>query len=179
MSEQPLPLVPTPECPETIDKTEWKNNISEPARYGGAAPDRSREQEGPMIDGELTHRFREILVQSQDLEWVAKSLEGLSQKALWRNEDTGASITLVKFEKGSGIPSRHSHASNQFMFCLSGRYTYVPTGITLTTGSFYWNPRGSLHGPTYAEEETILVEFYDGPHYPTQPDWYSNPDDAR
>jgi quercetin dioxygenase-like cupin family protein len=37
---------------------------------------------------------------------------------------------------GSGIPSRHTHASNQFMYCLSGRYTYVPTGITLTEGAF-------------------------------------------
>ncbi|TRW46640.1 cupin domain-containing protein [Georgenia yuyongxinii] len=120
-----------------------------------------------------------MLVQTADLEWVDKTLAGLSQKALWRDEDTGASITLVRFLKGSGIPSRHSHASNQFMFCLSGRYTYVPTNVTLTAGSFYWNPKGSLHGPTLAEEETVLLEFYDGPHYPTQPDWYTDPNDAR
>jgi quercetin dioxygenase-like cupin family protein len=98
---------------------------------------------------------------------------------LWRNDETGASIALVRFARGSGIPSRHSHASNQFMTCLKGRYTYLPTGLTLTPGSFYWNPKGSLHGPTLAEEESILLEVYDGPHYPTQPDWYADPGDAR
>lgn len=121
----------------------------------------------------------EILLQTQDLEWVDKSLEGLSHKMLWRDEETGASIALVRFEQGSGIPSRHEHASNQFMYCLRGRYTYVPTGLTLTEGSFYWNPKGSAHGPTHADEESVLLEIYDGPHYPVQPSWYTNPDDAR
>ena len=51
--------------------------------------------------------------------------------------------------------------------------------ITLTKGSFYWNPKGSLHGPTHAEEDSILLEVYDGPHYPTQPEWYSAEADAR
>lgn len=177
MSE--LTLNPTPPRPEAIEETEWSENLSEPARYSGNAPDAAREQAGPVLDGEATYRFREILVQSNDLEWVDKTLAGLSQKVLWRNDETGASITLVRFLKGFGLPSRHSHASNQFMFCLSGRYTYVPTAITLTPGAFYWNPRGSLHGPTLAEEDTVLLEIYDGPHYPTQPSWYSDPEDAR
>lgn len=173
------PLVPPPPRPDGVVEEEWTENLSGPARYGGAAADRSREQVAPDEDGEPAHRFREILVQTQDLDWIDKTLAGLTHKALWRNEDTGASISLVRFQKGAGIPSRHSHASNQFMFCLKGRYTYVPTGITLTEGSFYWNPKGSLHGPTLAEEESILLEVYDGPHYPTQPDWYTSPDDAR
>ncbi|MBP2327883.1 quercetin dioxygenase-like cupin family protein [Kibdelosporangium banguiense] len=126
-----------------------------------------------------TNHLEEILLRTRDLEWVDKTLAGLSHKMLWRDEETGASIALVRFEKGSGIPSRHAHASNQFMYCLSGRYTYTPTGITLTEGAFYWNPKGASHGPTIAEEESVLLEIYDGPHYPTQPDWYSDPEDAR
>lgn len=165
--------------PADISPEEWENNLSEPARYSGEAPDRSREVELPRPDGEALGRFREILLNTQDLEWVDKTLAGLTHKMLWRNDETGASIALVKFTKGSGIPQRHSHASNQFMFCLSGRYTYLPTGLTLTTGSFYWNPKGSLHGPTLAEEDSVLLEVYDGPHYPTQPDWYSDPADAH
>ncbi|MFE4196997.1 cupin domain-containing protein [Paenarthrobacter sp. NPDC056912] len=123
-------------------------------------------------------RFREILVQTGDLEWLDKTLAGLSHKPLWRNEETGASISLVRFTKGSGIPLRHSHASNQFMFCIAGRYTYTSTKLTLTPGSFYWNPKGCLHGPTLAEEDSVLLEFYDGPHYPTQPEWYSSESDT-
>ena len=123
--------------------------------------------------------LREVLLQTGDLEWVEKSLAGLSHKMLWRDPETEASIALVRFEKGSGIPSEHKHASNQFMFCLSGRYVYLPTGTTLTKGSFYWNPKGCAHGPTLAEETSILLELYDGPHYPERPSYYDNDEDAR
>jgi 2,4'-dihydroxyacetophenone dioxygenase len=123
--------------------------------------------------------LREVLLQTEDLEWVEKSLAGLSHKMLWRDPETEASIALVRFEKGSGIPSEHKHASNQFMFCLSGRYVYLPTGTTLTKGSFYWNPKGCAHGPTLAEQTSILLEMYDGPHYPERPSFYDNDEDAR
>lgn len=162
-----------------MTEREWDRNLSEPAAYSGAAPDRSREKEVPGPAGEPLGRFREIMLRTGDLDWVDKTLAGLSHKMLWRNDGTGASIALVRFAPGAGIPARHSHASNQFMFCLTGRYIYVPTGLTLTPGSFYWNPKGSLHGPTRAEEESILLEMYDGPHYPTRPDWYTDPADAR
>jgi 2,4'-dihydroxyacetophenone dioxygenase len=151
-------------------------NLSEPGRWSGAAAEQARASE-PGEDGAA--RFREILLDPAGLEWVAKSLEGLSHKMLWRDEDSGASIALVRFAQGAGIPSRHAHASNQFMYCLEGRYTYTATGITLTPGAFYWNPKGAVHGPTVAEEDSVLLEFYDGPHYPTQPDWYTDPEDAR
>jgi quercetin dioxygenase-like cupin family protein len=165
--------------PDDISPEEWANNLSQPAEYSGAAPDLSREADLPQPDGKVLGRFREILVQSNDLAWVDKTLEGLTHKMLWRDDATGASIALVRFEKGSGIPLRHSHASNQFMFCLQGRYKYEATGLVLTEGSFYWNPKGSLHGPTLAEENSVFLEIYDGPHYPTTPDWYSDPADAH
>ncbi|HEX6970088.1 MAG TPA: hypothetical protein VF174_14935 [Micromonosporaceae bacterium] len=178
MTEHPR-LVPAPPVPDGVDPAEWANNLSEPSRYTGAAPDRSRERLVPGAPGELLARFREVLLHTDELGWVDKTLAGLSHKMLWRDEQTGASIAVVRFERGSGIPQRHSHASNQFMFCLRGRYTYLPTGLTLTPGSFYWNPKGCLHGPTLAEEESVLLEIYDGPHYPTQPEWYTDPRDAR
>ena len=95
----------------------------------------------------------EVLLQSNDMPWRAKSLPGVSEKMLWRDE--------------------------QFMFCLKGKYEYTKTGVTLTAGSFYWNPKGNVHGPTLAHEETIVVEIYDGPHYPQRPSWYANDEDAR
>jgi quercetin dioxygenase-like cupin family protein len=123
--------------------------------------------------------FAEILIQSEDMPWREKSLKGVFEKMLWRNEETGASIALIKFQKGAGIPEPHLHASNQFMFCLEGRYEYTATGVVLTAGCFYCNPKGNVHGPAIAHEETIVVEVYDGPHYPQQPSFYENEEDAR
>lgn len=121
----------------------------------------------------------EILIQSAEMPWREKSLAGIAEKMFWRDESTGASIALIKFAKGAGIPAPHSHASNQFMFCLSGKYEYTSTGVTLLPGSFYCNPKGNVHGPTYAHEETVVVEIYDGPHYPQKPDWYKDERDAH
>jgi quercetin dioxygenase-like cupin family protein len=111
--------------------------------------------------------------------WRQKSLPGVSEKMLWRDEQGGSSIALIKFDKGAGIPQPHYHSSNQFMFCLSGRYEYTSTGVVLTAGSFYCNPKGNVHGPAIAREETVVVEMYDGPHYPEKPSWYTDEQDAR
>lgn len=134
---------------------------------------------GGDVPAEAMDTFKEVLLHTGDMEWVDKSLEGLSHKMLWRDEESGASIALVRFQEGSGIPSAHVHASNQFMYCLSGRYRYVPTGTVLTPGDFYWNPKGSTHGPTVADETSVLLEVYDGPHYPEMPSWYTDEEDAR
>lgn len=129
----------------------------------------------PINDANLA----ELLIDSATMQWRPKSLAGVSEKMLWRDEATGASIALIKFAKGAGIPKPHSHASNQFMFCLSGQYEYTKTGVTLLPGLFYCNPKGNVHGPTLAHEETVVLEIYDGPHYPKVPDWYTDEQDAH
>jgi 2,4'-dihydroxyacetophenone dioxygenase len=121
----------------------------------------------------------EFLLKTEEIPWREKSLKGISEKMLWRNEDTGASIALIKFAKGAGIPEPHYHASNQFMYCLTGRYEYTSTGVVLTPGDFYCNREGNVHGPAVAHEETIVLEIYDGPHYPEKPSWYADERDAR
>ena len=121
----------------------------------------------------------EILIQSESMPWRAKSLKGIHEKMLWRNEETGASIALIRFEKGAGIPQPHYHAANQFMFCLQGKFAYTATNTVLTPGCFYCNPKGNVHGPAIAREETVVVEMYDGPHYPEKPSWYTDEQDAR
>ena len=129
--------------------------------------------------GETRPDMQELLIQSEEMKWREKSLEGVSEKMLWRDEETGASIALIRFEKGAGLPQPHKHASNQFMYCLSGHYEYTETGVTLKPGSFYCNPEGNVHGPTTAHEETVVLEIYDGPHYPETPDFYTDERDAR
>ena len=58
-------------------------------------------------------------------DWQTFDKLDLRQYVLWEHPQTGASIALLDFPKGSGIPTRHSHASNQFMYCLEGRYEYT------------------------------------------------------
>jgi len=123
--------------------------------------------------------LQEILLQSKDMPWRPKSLKGVHEKMLWRDEKTEATIAMIKFDKGSGIPAPHSHASNQFMICLEGRYEYVSTKVVLTPGCFYCNPKGNVHGPAIAHEDTVVIEIYDGPHYPQKPDWYTDERDAH
>lgn len=143
------------------------------------SPSTERPAAMPDMSTEASAALQEILVQTADLAWAEKSLAGLSQKMLWRSEATGASIALIRFEKGSGVPGAHCHASNQFMYCLSGKYRYIPTGLTLTPGVFYCNPKGCMHGPTVADETSIFLEIYDGPHYPVRPEWYTDESDAH
>jgi 2,4'-dihydroxyacetophenone dioxygenase len=100
---------------------------------------------------------------------------GVRFNILWEHPDTGASIAIVEVPEGEGIPSRHVHASNQFMYCLEGEYEYLEPapGIVLLPGSLYWNPKGNPHGPTRAHRFTRLLEIYDGPHYFETPEFHS------
>jgi len=122
--------------------------------------------------------LEELLIATDSMPWREKSLSGVFEKMLWRDSATEATIALIKFAKGASIPKPHRHASNQFMFCMSGKYEYTKTGVTLLPGSFYCNPKGNVHGPTLAHEETVVIEIYDGAHYPEVPDWYTDPKDA-
>lgn len=119
----------------------------------------------------------EILINATEInnaEWQTFENFELKQYVLWEHPETGASITLLDFPKGSGIPDKHSHASNQFMYCLEGKYEYTDSNLVLTKGSFYSNPKDHPHGPTIAHERSILLEIYDGPHYYKMPTFHTD-----
>lgn len=119
----------------------------------------------------------EVLVDLNDIDpkgWVEFPDIGLRQYFYWINPETGSSIAILEFEQGGGIPTRHTHASNQFMYCLEGRYEYTTYGVTLTPGSFYMNPKDNPHGPTIAHEKCRLIEIYDGPHYYEKPEYHTD-----
>ena len=83
-------------------------------------------------------------------------------------------IALLEFDKGGRIPVKHTHASNQFMYCLSGDYEYTDVGLRLKPGSYYMNPKDHPHGPTIAHEKSVLIEIYDGPHYYEKPVFHTD-----
>lgn len=110
--------------------------------------------------------LKELFVEADNDEgWQPMATPGCFVKTLWHNEQTGASYALVRFTKGSGVPISHIHASNQMMYCLRGKYEYTATNIVITPGCFYMNPKDHPHGPTFAHEDSVLFELYDGPHY--------------
>ena len=119
----------------------------------------------------------ETLVDTNNLDpsdWQTFEKFELKQYVLWEHPETGASITLLDFPKGTGIPTKHSHASNQFMYCLEGKYEYTDSKLVLGPGSFYSNPKDHPHGPTIAHERSVLIEIYDGPHYYDMPDYHTD-----
>lgn len=119
-----------------------------------------------------TMKTLEVLLRTQELDpaqWIDFPAYGFRQYFLWKNPETGASIALLEYEKGGRIPVKHSHASNQFMYCLEGDYEYTDSGLRLTPGAFYMNPKDHPHGPTLAHTRSVLIEIYDGPHYHEKP----------
>ncbi|MEO5598646.1 MAG: cupin domain-containing protein [Novosphingobium sp.] len=118
----------------------------------------------------------ELLLSTDNLDpdqWIDFPDHGFRQYFLWKNPLTGASFALLDYAPGGGIPEAHTHASNQFMYCIKGRYEYTATGLVLVPGSFYMNPKGHLHGPTVAHEPSLLLEVYDGPHYAEMPSFHT------
>ena len=119
----------------------------------------------------------EKLIHTTDLNedgWIDYPDYGFRQYFLFKNAETGASIALLDYEKGGRIPTKHTHASNQFMYCLEGDYEYTDSGLRLKPGSFYMNPKDHPHGPTIAHERSVLIEIYDGPHYHEKPVFHTD-----
>lgn len=119
----------------------------------------------------------ETLVNTAELDptkWIDFPDYGFRQYFLFKNEATGASIALLEYQPGGRIPVKHSHASNQFMYCLEGDYEYTDSKLRLRPGSFYMNPKDHPHGPTVAHTFSRLIEIYDGPHYYERPVFHTD-----
>ncbi|MDN5417004.1 MAG: cupin domain-containing protein [Acinetobacter sp.] len=124
-----------------------------------------------------TFKSLEVLFNTTELsddEWINFPEYGFRQYFLWKNVDTGATIALLEFQKGGCIPIKHTHASNQFMFCLEGEYEYIDVELKLKSGCFYMNPKDHPHGPTLAHQFSRLIEIYDGPHYYEKPAYHTD-----
>lgn len=119
----------------------------------------------------------EVLLDTTTLDpaqWIDFPDYGFRQYFLWKHPETGASIALLEYQKGGRIPVKHSHASNQFMYCLEGDYEYTDSRLRLKPGAFYMNPKDHPHGPTIAHERSVLIEIYDGPHYYEKPVFHTD-----
>lgn len=93
--------------------------------------------------------------------WQPGPYPGVELLMLHKNEETGGVTVLRKFHAGCTIPAHiHPHA-NEFAYILSGEWE--EDGILYMTGSFFFAPRGELHGPHHARIEVISLTTFDGP----------------
>jgi hypothetical protein len=93
-----------------------------------------------------------------ELEWKDPTrgyyLSDVKQKTLWVNEETGATLALMKFPPGL-VDKIHTHPkANQIVHPISGLNGGKGVGITV---------KGEPHGGAEVQEETILLFYWDGP----------------
>src|SRR5688572_20818143 len=120
-----------------------------------------------MDDSKLHIRtpIAEVLVPKRDChpaKWLHFPATGLRQYVLRMQPETGASIALLDFSEGLGVPEKHTQ----------GEYEYANSKILLRPGDFYMNPKDYAHGPTNATKRSIL-EAYDGRNYHEAPQYHT------
>ena len=98
---------------------------------------------------------------SQDQQWQPGPYEGVELLVLHRHEATGGVTVLRKFHAGMTIPAHTHPQANEFVYVLSGQWE--ESGVTYSTGSFFFAPKGQRHGPHVAKTEVLSLTVFDGP----------------
>jgi quercetin dioxygenase-like cupin family protein len=98
---------------------------------------------------------------AQDKKWKPGPYPGVELLVLHTNEESGGVTVLRKFHAGAAIPAHIHPQANEFAYVLSGQWE--EEGVLYTTGSFFFAPRGELHGPHKARTEVISLTMFDGP----------------
>jgi quercetin dioxygenase-like cupin family protein len=94
-------------------------------------------------------------------EWQPGPYSGVDLLILHKNEQTGGVTVLRRFRAGVTVPAHIHPDANEFVYLLSGEW--VESGVTHTTGAFFFAPKGSPHGPHLAKSEVISLTVFDGP----------------
>ena len=87
----------------------------------------------------------------------------VKQKVLYKNEETGALMSLLKFPVGLG-DDLHSHPeANQHAFWLDGELMDDENKRVPLKGTYIHFPKGVKHGKTVFTKESIALFYWDGP----------------
>ena len=98
---------------------------------------------------------------SKEKSWQPGPYDGVELLVLHKSESTGGVTVLRKFKAGSTVPA-HTHAlANEFAYVLSGEWEEA--GVTYSPGTFFFAPKGQLHGPHIARTEVVSLTVFDGP----------------
>jgi quercetin dioxygenase-like cupin family protein len=98
---------------------------------------------------------------ARDKPWKPGPYAGVELLVLHTSEETGGLTVLRKFHAGTTVPAHIHPQANEFAYVLSGEWE--EEGVIYTTGSFFFAPRGLLHGPHLARTEVISLTVFDGP----------------
>ena len=99
--------------------------------------------------------------QAADKTWQPGPYPGVQLLILHKNPQTNGVTILRKFEAGVVVPAHVHPLANEHAYVLSGEWE--ESGMVYTTGSFFFAPRGELHGPHTARTEVISLTMFDGP----------------
>jgi len=105
-------------------------------------------------------------VSSGGKKWQPGPYPGVELMVLHQNAQTGGVTVLRKFLAGVTVPAHIHPDANEFVYILSGEWE--ESGVTHTTGAFFFAPRGTPHGPHVAKTEVISLTQFDGPLTVTQ-----------
>ncbi|MGI8330237.1 2,4'-dihydroxyacetophenone dioxygenase family protein [Actinomadura scrupuli] len=83
--------------------------------------------------------------------WVSAGPVGL--QVLRVSPDTW--VVRNRFQAGYRLPT-HKHTGGVHAYTFSGRWRYAEYGIDYTTGTFIYEPPGSIHTLTITEDSDIL-----------------------
>jgi quercetin dioxygenase-like cupin family protein len=98
---------------------------------------------------------------AQTKEWQPGPYPGVDLLILHKNEQSGGITILRRFRAGVTVPAHIHPDANEFAYVLSGEWE--ESGVTHTTGAFFFAPRGMPHGPHKAKSEVVSLTIFDGP----------------
>ena len=98
---------------------------------------------------------------AQEKQWQPGPYPGVEIMVLHKNETTGGVVILRKFQAGVTVPAHIHPQANENAYILSGEWE--ETGVIYKPGTFFYAPKGELHGPHFARTEVISLTLFDGP----------------
>ena len=101
------------------------------------------------------------IVKVNDMPWQEAKTPGIKFKVLYRNEETGASTMLLKFEPGAQTPL-HEHTGLEQTFVLDGELEDHDGKIS--AGNFVWREAGSVHQAHSGPKGSLHLAFFSAPN---------------
>jgi quercetin dioxygenase-like cupin family protein len=80
---------------------------------------------------------------------------------LHKHADTGGVVVLRKFKAGVTVPAHTHPLANEWAYVLSGEWE--ESGVVYSTGTIFFAPKGTQHGPHVARTEVVSLTTFDGP----------------